>query len=90
MTTDTKADHWRTEFGVQPFVRDRRALKAEQIRPMRGRDQALRLAERLKDTKAGVVAFSLRCAPALDEYEEPVVLAAHGQVPEELLERLAA
>lgn len=85
-----KADQWVTEFGVQPFVLDKRRLKPELPRQALDRAHALRLGERLEAAKAGVVVFSRRSAPALGEYEEPTVLATYGQVPEEFGNALAA
>lgn len=76
-------DPWVTEYGVQPFKVERRALKADEPRTARNADHARRLAERLSPSRAGVVAFSRRSAPDLGEYEDPVILETLGDVPEE-------
>lgn len=87
--SDAKSDPWRTEFSVQPFVYRRKKLTAEPVRPAGGREQAMRLGERLAARNAGVLVYSRRVAPALDEYDEPEVLAAHGELPRGICEQLA-
>lgn len=72
------------EYGVQPYVRERRGLKAEISRPAPGRERALRMGERLAAMKAGVVVFRRRSVPEFGEYDDPEILARHGALPEEL------
>ena len=79
---------WRTEFNVQPFVFNKRKLTPGDIRPAGGRDQAIRLGERLAASHPGVLVYSRRVAPDLGEYEDATVLATHGLLPPEVAEHL--
>lgn len=54
--------------------------------PMAARDEghALRLFERYKSIRAGVVAFRRTGDPATGEWEDAVVIARHGRLPDEI------
>lgn len=81
---------WRTEFVVQPFTTERRGLRALPVQPASDKERALRLGERLSASNVGVVVFSRRIAPEIDEYDAPIVLARYGRVPAEVDDLLRA
>jgi hypothetical protein len=71
-----------TYFVVQAFCRTRLGALVPDP-PVQALDEshALRLADRLSGSKAGVVAFSRTGDPAIGEYEDAKILAAYGEVP---------
>jgi hypothetical protein len=56
----------KTFYVVQPFIRGKRG--------------GLR-AERIAESKAGVLVFSQTGDPEMGDFDEPVFLASHGDVP---------
>lgn len=48
--------------------------------------QAERLAARFAQSQAGVIAFSRTGDPSTGEYSDAVIIAAYGQIPNEVLE----
>jgi hypothetical protein len=69
-----------TYFVVQSFERGRKgSLVADQPIETQGYEQAARMAERLSQRKAGVVAFARRGDPSTGDFEEPVVIASYGE-----------
>ncbi|PZU93080.1 MAG: hypothetical protein DI527_07475 [Chelatococcus sp.] len=75
-----------TYFVVQTF----RAVKgsagkisAEDPIQARDHDHAMRLVERYRPIRAGVVAFHRTGSPATGEWEDAVLIARHGQVSAE-------
>lgn len=54
--------------------------------PLQARDQdhALRLVGRLKDSKAGVVAFCRSGNPDTGDWDDALIIARHGATPPEL------
>lgn len=76
-----------TYFVVQPFkavkgTRDR--ISAEEPIPARDHDHAMRMVERFKSTRAGVVAFRRTGDPATGDWEDAVIIARHGLVSAEV------
>jgi hypothetical protein len=72
-----------TIYVVQPFVRDDRGrLAAEPAIAARSEDEAKRRALNLEDKRAGVVAFARTGDIETGEYEDAVILAKYGTVPD--------
>ena len=71
-----------TYFVVQAYARTRMGALAAQP-PVQAQDEghAMRLAARLGETMAGVVAFCRRGDPGTGEYEDAEILAQYGEVP---------
>ena len=73
-------------YVVQTFVQDRKGLRPETPNLVRNIDHARRMAERLAQHKAAVVAFMREGDPITGDFEDPKLIAAHGAVPEEINE----
>lgn len=73
-----------TVYIVQAYIAGRgNRLKADLPIPCKSADAAQRTAERLAQTKLGVVAFASSGDQELGEYDdEPVVLFKAGRLPE--------
>jgi hypothetical protein len=73
-----------TVYIVQAYIAGRgNRLKADSPIPCKSADAAQRTAERLAQTKLGVVAFASSGDQELGEYDdEPVVLFKAGRLPE--------
>ncbi|MCB5173684.1 hypothetical protein [Microvirga lenta] len=72
----------KTYYVVQPFVRGKRGgLKAEQAIQVQSETAAILRGERLAESKAGVLVFSQTGDPEMGDFDEPVFLASHGDVP---------
>ena len=69
-------------FVVQSFVRGKRGNFAADL-PMQctSEGHAERLALRLSESKAAVVAFYREGDPVTGEYDEAVIIAQHGELP---------
>ncbi len=79
-----------TYFVVQSFTRGKRgALLADT--PVQATDQghASRMLERLSKSKAGVIAFSRSGDPTTGEYNDAIILATFGELPDEASEMAA-
>jgi hypothetical protein len=70
-----------TMFIVQCFQLRGRKLVADQHKTARSGEAAVALAERLTDTRAGIVAFSQEVDLQTDTYDEPRVLYQAGTLP---------
>lgn len=71
-----------TYFVVQSFnFTPRGAVTAERAVEVQDAEHALRLAEKLAECSAGVVAFSRTGDPASGEFEDAIILYANGIVP---------
>ena len=70
---------------VQAYVAGRgNRLKADTPVPCKSAEAARRMAERLAETKLGVVAFSSSGDQELGEYDdEPVIIFKTGRLPEQ-------
>jgi len=68
---------------VQAYIAGKgKGLKAEQVLICKSAEEARRKAERLSDTRLGVVAFSASADAELGDYDEtPVILFKAGQLP---------
>lgn len=76
-----------TYYVVQPFKAvkgSRGKISAEEPVPARDHDHAVRMFERFKPTRAGVVAFRRTGDPATGEWEDAVIIARHGIVSTEV------
>ncbi|HSC60149.1 MAG TPA: hypothetical protein VLC29_02880 [Rhizomicrobium sp.] len=74
-----------TVYLVQAFMLDnRQRLKPEKGVPCKSADAARRMAERMADTKTGVVALASTGDAELGDYDdEPVIIFRAGQLPEQ-------
>ncbi len=74
-----------TIFIVQAFMLDnRKRLKPEKGVPCKSADAARRMAERLSQTKTGVLALASTGDSELGDYDdEPLVIFKAGQLPEQ-------
>lgn len=70
-------------FVVQSFERGRKGSLVPGV-PVEAQSSghAIRLAERLAASAAGVVAFSRKGDPSTGEYFEAEIILAHGDVPD--------
>lgn len=76
-----------TYFVVQTFQKGKKgSLVADQPRQARDQAHCEYLAERLSRNTHAVVAFSRRGEPASGDWEDAVILAQYGPVPDEVLE----
>lgn len=76
-----------TYFVVQGFQRGRRGtFIADAPREARDEMHARRMAERLAPLCDGVVAFSRSGDPVTGDFEDAVVIAQIGELPEEMFE----
>ena len=73
-------------FIVQCFQLRGRKLVADQPKTARTSEAAMALAERLGESRAGVVAFSQEVDIQTDSYDEPRVLCKIGALPPGLFE----
>lgn len=76
-----------TYFVVQAFraVKGSRGkISAEDPIPARDHDHAMRMFERLKPGRAGVVAFRRTGSPATGDWEDAVIIARHGLLSAEV------
>jgi len=79
-----------TYFVVQPFVRSRKGgLVAGDAFEVPSQRQAETTAFRLAGTKAAAVAFSRTGDPATGEWDDAVLIASFGEVPDEAMEAIA-
>jgi len=72
-----------TVFIVQSFGAGRgKALKADRAVPCKSADAARRMAERLSETKLGVVAYSTSGDAELGDFDDrPTIFFKAGQLP---------
>lgn len=75
-----------TYFVVQTFQRGKKgALIPDIPRPARDRLHCERVAEKLAERSAGVVAFSRTGDPESDDWEDAMIISQYGETPSELL-----
>jgi hypothetical protein len=72
-----------TEHFVQTFKKQGRRLIPKPPERCKGPDHAKIRGERAAEYSDGVVVFSVTGEPEFGEFEPPVVLARHGDVPAE-------
>lgn len=74
---------------VVPVVKTRKGgLAAGEPVTCQSADHARRQAVRTASRCAGAVAFTRSGDPELDEYDDPVLLEVHGQVPAQILTQI--
>lgn len=74
-----------TYYVVQTYrVAGRNGISADDPMPARDRDHAMRLFERYRPIRAGVVAFYRTGNPATGDWEDAIIIARHGKVPAEV------
>lgn len=74
-----------TYYVVQAFqAAGRSGISADDPLPARDRDHALRLFERYKPLRAGVVAFHRTGSPATGDWDDATIIARHGTLPAEI------
>lgn len=76
-----------TYFVVQAFKAvkgSRGKISAEEPIPARDHDHAMRMFERFKPIRAGVVAFRRTGDPATGDWEDAVIIARHGLLSAEV------
>lgn len=72
----------KTFYVVQPFIKGKRGgLKAEPAIQAPSESAALLRGERIAESKAGVLIFSISGDPEMGDFDEPVFLARHGETP---------
>lgn len=70
-----------TYFVVQAYTAvkgSKGKISADEAIPARDHDHAMRMFERFKQTRAGVVAFRRTGDPTTGEWEDAVIIAKHG------------
>ncbi len=73
-----------TYFVVQSFSQGKKGrIVPDQAVQAQSEDHARRMALRLSETRAGAVAFSRSGDPTTGEYEDAIILASYGYMPEE-------
>lgn len=70
-----------TVYCVQPFWWDRRKLSAGRLRQFKQEEDAVQAGLALSLKEVGVLVFSVTGNPEADYWEEPRLLASHGEVP---------
>lgn len=76
-----------TYFVVQTFQKGKKgALIPDLPRPAHDRSHCERVAEKLAQKSAGVVAFSRTGDPESDDWEDAMIISQYGETPSELLE----
>jgi len=79
-----------TYYVVQAFKEGKnQMLVADDPLEARSERHALSMADRLAGLRAGVIAFSRSGDPTTGDYEDAVILAQIGRIPEELFEQVA-
>jgi hypothetical protein len=74
-----------TQYIVQPYRLNKRGkLEAEPAVAASSAENARQRAEKLADTRAGVIAFQIAVDAEMGDYGEPVTLARFGSLPEEM------
>ena len=74
-----------TQFIVQAYRLNKRGkLEAEPAVAASSAENARMRAEKLAETRAGVIAFEIAADTEMGDYGEPVALARFGTLPEEM------
>lgn len=80
-----KIDGNHTHYVVQGFRKGKRgALQADEPRIARDKDHCIRLAQQVAGSRHAVIAFSRTGDPDTGDFDDPVILAKHGEVPEHM------
>lgn len=75
-------------YSVQSFSKARGGFAVDTPLMATGERQALRMAERLGEERAGAIAFYRVGDPEVGEFDDPVVIARFGEMPNHLLPAL--
>lgn len=70
-----------TVYCVETFWRNKGHMEKGQLRQFGCPDQALSAGRALSSRMPGVLVYRVSGSPKVDYWEEPVVLAAHGDTP---------
>lgn len=73
-----------TYFVVQPFKAvkgNRSGISADEPVPATDHAHAMRIFNRFKDIRPGVIAFRRTGSPATGDFEDAVIIARHGNLP---------
>jgi hypothetical protein len=71
-----------TYYVVQTYrAAGRNGISADEPMPATDRDHAIRLFERYKLIRAGVVAFYRTGSPETGDWDDAIILARHGRLP---------
>lgn len=70
-----------TIYCVQTYWKDRRRLNMGDLRQFKDEGMARSSADRASKRQDGVVLYAITGDPDVDFWDEPVVLAAHGETP---------
>lgn len=74
-----------THFVVQAYRKGKRGkIEAEEPKVARDENNCLAMAERLALSRHAVIAFSRTGDPDTGDFDDPVILATHGAVPDHL------
>lgn len=74
-----------TQYIVQPYRLNKRGkLEAEPAVAASSAENAKMRAQKLSDSRAGVIAFQISADSEMGDYGEPVTLARFGTLPEEM------
>lgn len=77
-------------FVVQAFTSVKGGMRADIPVQAQSGEQARRMAERLSHSKPAVIAFSRQEDDATGEFDDPLLIAAFGNVPDEVREMVPA
>jgi hypothetical protein len=74
-----------TYYVVQTYrAAGRNGISADDPMPARNRDHAMRLFERYRPLRAGVVAFYRTGSPATGDWDDATIIARHGKLSAEV------
>jgi hypothetical protein len=74
-----------THFVVQGYRKAKRGgLQADEPRIARDKEHCVRLAAQVASSRHAVIAFSRTGDPDTGDFDDPVILARHGDLPEHL------
>lgn len=72
-----------TRFCVQPYVRRKGRLVADEASAQYTREEALRVAGKMRRRVAGVAVYEVTGWPVYDIWGEPRLISAAGEMPAE-------
>ena len=70
-----------TVYCVETFWRNKGRMEKGQLRQFGSADQALSAGSALSRRMPGVLVYKVSGSPKVDYWDDPVVLAAHGDAP---------
>lgn len=69
-------------YNVQAFERIKGKLRQGRLRQFKTEAEATRMGDVLLSKVAGVLVFKIEGNPEADDWDEPVLIAQHGDVPD--------